>query len=274
MNEFSRHSILSFLCVLSALTVFSAPTARAQRSEGANRESTPELFVPLEPKDPLTRARAHTELAALYFQDGELIVALEELTLAIAYHPEYAPAYSMRALALFYLKEFPSAESDFQKSIELDPRDPDISNNYGWYLCQTGKEKDALPYFEKAFGSVLYKTPEIAYLNAGMCLAKQGELDSAEEFVKKSLVLSPNNPRSFFQLALINYKRENFDAARDFLNRVQRQIDEPEADVLWLALRVERRLGNGVGEASLAAQLKRRFPDSPEYQDFLKGNFE
>ncbi|MDR1368001.1 MAG: type IV pilus biogenesis/stability protein PilW [Candidatus Accumulibacter sp.] len=274
MKKLSR-TLLSFFCALSMLAVFSAPNACAQRSEMGQRESvSPEIFTPLEPKDPLTRARAHTELAALYFQDGELIIALEELTLAIAFNPEYATAYSMRALALFYLKEFPSAAKDFQKSIELDPRDPDISNNYGWYLCQTGKEKDALSYFKNAFDNVLYKTPEVAYLNAGMCLAKQGELDSAEEFVNRSLVLAPNNPRAFFQLAIISYKRENFDAARDYLNRVQRQVNETEADVLWLALRVERRLGNDMGEASLAAQLKRRFPDSPEYRDFLKGNFE
>ncbi|MDR1163592.1 MAG: type IV pilus biogenesis/stability protein PilW [Candidatus Accumulibacter sp.] len=273
MKNFSR-PLFSFFCALAILAVFSVPPAHAQRSGLGQQESTPEVFAPLEPKDPLTRARAHTELAALYFQDGELIIALEELTLAIAINSEYAPAYSMRALALFTLKEFPSAEKDFQRSIELDPRDPDINNNYGWYLCQTGKEKDALPYFQNAFNNVLYKTPEIAYLNAGMCLAKHGELDSGEEFINRSLVLSPENPRAFFQLALISYKRENFDAARDYLTRVQRQVNTPEADVLWLALRVERRLGNSIGESSLATQLKRRFPDSPEYRDFLKGNFE
>lgn len=45
----------------------------------------------------------------------------------------------------------------------------------------------------------------------------------------------------------------------------------PGPEILWLSLRVERRLGNKADEESLAAQLRRKFPDSSEYQEFLKG---
>ena len=38
-------------------------------------------------KDVYTRAKLHTELAALYFQANNLIVALEELTIAISIDP-------------------------------------------------------------------------------------------------------------------------------------------------------------------------------------------
>ena len=50
--------------------------------------------------------------------------------------------------------------------------------------------------------------------------------------------------------------------------------DEPSAEVLWLLLRVERQLGDKMAESSLATQLRRKFPDSPEYQKLLKGDFE
>lgn len=270
--EMKLFSGFFLFCVLASLTL---SPACAQRSDSLRQGSfSPEVFVPLEPKDPLTRAKAHTDLAALYFEDGELIFALEELTLAIAFNPDYAPAYSMRALALYRLKEFESAEKDLQQAIRLAPRDPDINNNYGWYLCQTGKEKESIPYFENAHKNVLYKTPEIAFLNIGMCLARVNELNAAEEAIERSLRISPNNPRALFQLALIGYKRKNYDASREYLSRIQRQVNELDVEVLWLALRVERRLGNTVSEASLSAQLKRRFPDSPEYRDLLKGNFE
>jgi len=49
---------------------------------------------------------------------------------------------------------------------------------------------------------------------------------------------------------------------------------DPSAEVLWLYLRVERRLGDNSTESSLAAQLRRKYPDSPEYQELLRGNFE
>ena len=49
-------------------------------------------------QDPRSRAKLHTELGTLYFQDGNVPVAMEELTIAIYIDPTYAPAYGMRAL--------------------------------------------------------------------------------------------------------------------------------------------------------------------------------
>ena len=46
------------------------------------------------------------------------------------------------------------------------------------------------------------------------------------------------------------------------------------AEVLWLALRIERRLGDRAAEASLANQLRRRFPASPEFAAFQRGAFD
>ena len=45
------------------------------------------------------------------------------------------------------------------------------------------------------------------------------------------------------------------------------------ADVLWLAIRVKHMLGDRDTEASLAAQLRKRFPGSPEYAAFERGAF-
>lgn len=264
----ARFFLLScFSCV--AIFVLFSPAAFAQKSVQSSSES------PLSgvPKDIHTRAKLHTELASLYFQNGNLIVALEELTLAIAINPDYAQAYSTRGLVLYYIKELESAEKDFQRALSLDEKDPEISNNYGWFLCQIGKEKASLQFFMKAIRNPLYQTPEIAYLNAGTCHLKLGELDVAEDFIRKSLRFSPDNMQALFQLAKISYKRGNNDAAKEHLMNVVRRSD-PAADVLWLLLRVERRLGDRAAENSLTSQLRRKYPDSPEYQELLKGNFE
>ena len=49
---------------------------------------------------------------------------------------------------------------------------------------------------------------------------------------------------------------------------------EPTAESLWLALRIERKLGDRAAEIKQSAELRRRFPGSKEYQDLLKGRFE
>jgi type IV pilus assembly protein PilF len=257
------------LCLGFSLALGFSPAVLAQKSEAP----PPETLNDAKPKDNYTRAKLHTELASLYFQSGNLIVALEELTIAISIDPSYAPAYSIRGLVLYYIKEFESAEKDFRKSLSLDERDPEISNNYGWFLCQTGKVQESIPYFQRAIRNPLYQTPEIAHLNAGSCLIKMDQLDTAEENIRRSLRFSPGNPQALYHLAQISYRRANFDAAREHLKAAIR-ASEPGSDMLWLALRVERRLGDRQAEASFAAQLRRKFPDSKEYQEFLKGNFE
>lgn len=254
----------------AAFVVVSAPVVLAQSSLPI---TLPEAVQTAAPKDNRTRAKLHTELASLYFQSGNLIVALEELTIAIAIDSEYAPAYSTRGLVLYYIREFDSADKDFRRALSLNEKDPEINNNYGWYLCQIGKVRESIAYFQKAIRNPLYQTPEIAYLNAGACHVKLGELDVAEDYVRKTLRFSPENPQALFQLAAINYKRGNFDAARELLMGVVRK-NEPSAEALWLLLRVERRLGDNIAETSLATQLRRKYPDSPEHQMLLKGNFE
>lgn len=260
--------LFAFTCLIGA-TVLVVPLALAQKSVPLPEET----LSAATPKDVHTRAKMHTELGSLYFQNGNLIVALEELTIAISINPNYAPAYSIRGLALYYIDELESAEKDFQRALSLDERDPEINNNYGWFLCQRGKEKDSIAYFQRAIKNPLYQTPEIAYLNAGTCYIKFGDLDAAEENVRRSLRFSPENPQALFQLASISYKRGNYDAAKKHLSDVVR-LSDPSAEALWLFLRVERRLGDRAAESSLAAQLRRKYPDSPENQALVKGDFE
>ncbi|MDR1935951.1 MAG: type IV pilus biogenesis/stability protein PilW [Candidatus Accumulibacter sp.] len=258
-------------CALTLLLSGFAPRAGAQQP--APEQATTDLPTSPMPKDPRTRAKAHTELGSLYFQDGNLIVALEELTLAAAIDPDYAPAFSTRGLVLFYVRELDSAEKDFQRALSLDEKNPEINNNYGWFLCQTDRAKESIEYFERAYNNPMYQTPGNAYLNAGACYIKIDELDRAEDALRKTLRLMPGHPQALYHLADVYYHRGNFDAARKQLMEVLNLVD-PEPEILWLLLRVERRLGNKADEQSLTLQLRRRFPDSPQYQELLKGNYE
>ncbi len=260
---------LSFVLFLSVLTLSVSQSALAQKSVPPAADSLA-LSVP---KDVHTRAKLHTELGSLYFQSGNLIVALEELTIAISINPNYAQAYSTRGLVLYHIKELESAQKDFQRALNLDEKDPEISNNYGWFLCHTGREKESIEYFLRAIKNPLYQTPEVANLNAGTCYIKLGELDLAESYIRRSLRFSPDNPTVNFQLATISYMRGNYEAAKKQLAEVVR-FSDPNAEALWLYLRVQRRLGDSQSEASFTSQLRRKYPDSPEYQEFLKGNFE
>ena len=66
--------------IATAILVFSAG---AQSQQGGGQNAQQESAA----KDPRARAKIHTELGALYFQDGNVPVAMEELTIAIYLDP-------------------------------------------------------------------------------------------------------------------------------------------------------------------------------------------
>ena len=78
---------------------------------------------------------------------------------------------------------------------------------------------------------------------------------------------------SLLQLGQIRYRQGRMDEARRLVARHSKLV-APSAESLWLALRIERRMGQRVAEQSFANQLRRRFPGSPEYQALQKGKFD
>jgi type IV pilus assembly protein PilF len=62
------------------------------------------------------------------------------------------------------------ADKEFKAALSLGPRSPDVLNNYAIYLCRNGRVDEGVKSFEEAAHNALYRTPEAAYTNAGVCL--------------------------------------------------------------------------------------------------------
>jgi len=119
----------------------------------------------------------------------------------------------------------------------------------------------------------LYQTPWRSYSAAGVCSQRTNNIKDADEFFQRALKMDPDEPTAMLQLAQIRYKQGTLDEARRLVTRYNKQM-APSAESLWLALRVERKLGERVAEQSYANQLRRRFPGSPEYQALQRGQFD
>ncbi len=223
--------------------------------------------------DPRNRARLHTELAALYYSRRNMGVALEELRIATAADASYAPAYSMFGLVYMELRETRLADENFQRALNLAPNDPDINHNYGWYLCQTEREEQSVDHFLRAVRNPLYQKPWRSYSAAGYCLVRINKLDDAEVLVQQALKINRNDPRAMLQMGVIRYRQGALEEAQQWVRRFG-QVSPPTAESLWLGIRIERKLGQRMNEASLASQLRRRFPGSPEYQKLQRGEYD
>lgn len=249
------------LVLAGCATVPSAPTAVQATSEMTTSGSV---------GDPRTRAKLHTELASLYFQDNNITVALEELQIAIQADATYAPAYNVLGLIHFFMREIDPAARAFEQAHRLAEGDPEINNNYGWFLCQTGNPKRAIELFARAIRNPLYQTPERAFFNAGQCHFQTGDLVAAEDNLRKSIRLSARNPQALFLLAKITYGQGKLAESRSHLQEAMR-LAEPGPEVLALAIRLHEQAGDHEAVAGFAARLRSRFPESPEYKEYLKG---
>lgn len=223
------------------------------------------------------RAGIRLQLAVGYYQDGKFEIALDEVKQAIAIYPQSADAYGMRGLIYSSMGENGLAEENFQRALKLAPHNPDIANNYGSFLCNAaGKPGQAIPYFEAALKNPHYQSPLSALVNAGTCSLKNKDRDAAERYLLEALRIAPDLPVVNTGLARVYYEKRDYVRAGFFVNRLTEtaKLDTLSADALWLALRVERKLGDRNLEASLAGQLRRRFPGSPEFAAFQRGAFD
>lgn len=216
-------------------------------------------------------ARAHTELAAAYLERGQYAIALQELDIALQADEAYAPAYNVRGLVRMALREDNLAEKDFLHSLRLEPNNAATHNNYGWFLCQRGHFKESIPQFMAAVSDPLYATPDLAYANAGVCAHKAGDPSAAETYLQRALILHPELPEALAGLAAVAYNKGDYTQAKSWMSRFFKTGRAPNAEQLWLAIRLERQLGNRTTEESLTLQLRKRFPDSREAQLLQSG---
>jgi len=266
-------ALVGALAVLGLASCATRDEATTGGSRIAGAGSTPgSLPGSPEESEERRRARIRVELAANYYQQGNYPVALQELRQALEADPDYAMAHGMLGLLQMDLGEHAAADASFQRALRLAPNDSDLNNNYGWFLCQTGRPKESIDYFMKAVRNPLYMTPARPFHNAGICSLRMGDEKAAEDYFLRSFQIDPRNAVAMYNLAEIYLKRGDMERARLYSYRLSTTY-EPSAQTLWLALRIERKAGNRDAEDSLAAQLKRRFPTSMEAARLARGEY-
>ena len=61
--------------------------------------------------------------------------------------------------------------------------------------------------------------------------------------------------------------------ARQFIEQLLK-VDVPSPETLWLALRIERKIGDRQAENYFAGQLRRDFPRSAEFRFLQEGQYD
>jgi type IV pilus assembly protein PilF len=205
----------------------------------------------------------NTQLGIDYMNQGDIPLAKDKLDRALKENPSNPKVHTARAM-LFDRMHLPSqAESEFQTALRLAPNDPDVSNNYAVYLCEIGKDDQGVKRFDAAAANALYRTPWVAYTNAGVCSHAAKHDDVAMAHFKRALQLRPNFSEAAFQLASLQFAHGDVEAARKGVDTYLGAFDETP-DLLLLGVQIAKSQNDRVAIVLYSRKLRLDFPTSPQ----------
>jgi type IV pilus assembly protein PilF len=268
-------AVLSACQTTSTTSVGGVPTGPSVSGATTTTDAeTRDRVTASDEPDSAKRARVRMELATAYFGRGQMTTALDEVKLAIAADPNMGAAYNLRGLIYANLGDERLAEESFRHALRIDARDADTMQNFGWYMCQQKRYGEADTLFRQALAIPQYRDAPRTLLTQGICQARAGEWTQAEGTLTKSYELDPGNPVTAVNLSEVLFRRGEYERARFYIRRVNGNQNVSNAQTLWLAARIEKRLGNVQGAQDLGQQIKNRFPQSREAAAFEQGKFD
>ncbi|MBC2656042.1 type IV pilus biogenesis/stability protein PilW [Pseudomonas sp. MSSRFD41] len=212
--------------------------------------------------------QAYVQLGLGYLQQGLGEQAKAPLKKALELAPDDADANA--ALALVFQAEMEPALADvqFRKALAARPHDPRILNNYGSFLFQEKRYDDAYSRFEQAAADTLYPGRSRVLENLGMTASKLGQRKLAQSHLEKALRLNHQQPRALLEMAELSYEDRHYVPARDYYDRFS-LLGEQNARSLLLGARLATVFEDHEKASSYGLQLKRLYPGTPEYQQYL-----
>lgn len=260
--------------VVFALAAIVLPSLSGCASSNGAGGRAKDLHTQSDDTEVRKRARIRLELATTYYAQGQFSTALDELKQAIAIDPSLPAVHELRGLIYDAMGEKSMAEASFKRALNLNERDGSVLHNYAWFLCRQGQYAAADALFERALALPQAVASNKTLLVRGVCQVNAGLFPEAEKTLLKSYELDPSNPATAYNLAAVLYRRGELERARFYIRRVNGVQTQVSAASLWLAIRIENRMGNTSGRDDLAEQLRTRFVGSAEANALELGRFD
>lgn len=214
-------------------------------------------------------AKVRTALAAQYIAERQLDVAKRQLESAFEADSRYAPAYDMMGVLLQTegsAANLAKADEYFKKAIAMDSEFIQAYNNYGVYLSLMNKDREAIPYFQKAGATLGYEGRTKALENLGLTYKKLGDKVNAKESFIRAVEANTGSALARIELIDILLEEGNSLIAKrlyDELNNMAGGRDLP-ARVMLQGIKIAIAQGNRTQQQSIAQRLLSVHPLSNE----------
>ncbi|MGP5533970.1 type IV pilus biogenesis/stability protein PilW [Psychrobacter celer] len=214
-------------------------------------------------------ARVRTSLAAQYIRKNELDTAQRQLEKAFAADSRYAPAYDMMGVLLQQEGSrinLQKADQYFKKAIALDKGFEQAHNNYGVYLSQMKRYKEAAEQFEIAGAALGYEGRIGALENLGRTYLQMGDRTAAAKAFLRALDGNRNSIIAHIELVDLLLEQQRVAQAQKLYDEtlilVQGQGISPR--LLLQGIKLAAAQNNITTRQQLAQQLLSAYPLSDE----------
>lgn len=262
------------LFALSGCSTGAGGGAGGKWRQGASAAGRNDIATSSDDSEVRKRARIRLELATTYFAQGQYTTALDEAKQALGIDPTLAAVVELRALIYDAMGDQARADESFKQALSMEPHNASVLHNFAWSQCRRKAYARADALFDQAVKVPLAPTVPQSWLARGVCQIQAGQWSEAEVSLSRSYELDPSNPATTYNLAAALYHRGEFERARYYVRRVNVVATQVNAESLWLAARVEHKLGNPAGRDELGAQLRSRHAGSREATMFELGRFD
>ncbi|WP_044871947.1 type IV pilus biogenesis/stability protein PilW [Pseudomonas sp. LFM046] len=209
---------------------------------------------------------AYIELGIGYLKQGATERAKVPLKKALELDPSNADANAALALVFQTEMEPDLADQHYRKALSSGD-DARILNNYGTFLYEQGRYKDAYARFQQAAEDNLYPERSRVFENLGLTALKMNDQALAKQHFDKALRLNRQQPLALLEMAQLSFDEKQYVPARDYYERFTK-IAPQNARSLLLGARLATVFDDRDQAASLGLQLKRLYPGTPEYQQY------
>ena len=182
---------------------------------------------------------------------------------AVALDDASAPAHRALALLRWWQRDWPGAERELLRTLELNPGDAQARHWYGALLGLTGRIEDAVPEDRRAYELDPFNLTGSGHLADRLALAR--EYDRAIEQVRRTLEIDPSYPFAHRMLGILYTLTGRHSEAVRELRRVADaapHIPDFRADLAYVVARAGRR-----EEGRRILREVESLPDGPRKRD-------
>jgi formylglycine-generating enzyme required for sulfatase activity/Tfp pilus assembly protein PilF len=180
-------------------------------------------------------AMEHADLGAIAYAAGDLELALEHFSMAIALDPQMALAYQDRAVTYINLQEYEKAIQDLNVAIELEPDHAASYNNRGHAYHKLGKDEKAIADFDKSLE--LAPAQAETYLGRGQAYNGLGNFEKALADLDRAIELDPEPLTLSYAYADRGYAKFRLDDLQGAFDDLYAAIElDPELAVAYNTL--------------------------------------